>query len=946
VIDADRRTTGIIIVLVALIAFRTHAAPVGDKGEVKLDSLPTARFHFAGEIGRRIKANVDHWLIVTPRKNPGLLDMFADREANVEGGNVDDSHSLVPWAGEFVGKYLISAAEAMRMSDDPKLRETTAGVVDRILQLQANDGYLGVWPKKEQLLAHWDLWSNYHIILGLLLWHESTGDQRAMKAACHAADLICTTFLDSGRPVHSAGAEEMNMGVIHGMAILHRKTGNPRYLEMANLVLKDFETTGDYYRQGLNGREFFMTSKPRWESLHGLQGLAELYRITGKESYRRAFLHHWASMRRFDLRNCGGFSSGEKATGNPFAQSAIETCCVIAWETIMIDALRLTRDATIADDLELTTFNAVAGAQHPSGDWFTYSTPTNGTRSPSFQQIAFQARPSTPYLNCCSVNGPRGFGMLSEWAVMRSGAGLAVNYFGPMSANLTLSDGTAVAISQATTYPVGDTVRLKVSMPTEKYFPLLLRVPAWSNRTTVSVNGQPMQGVTPGRYLSLVRSWKNGDEIAIRLDMRLRYESGDLEQAGKAAIYRGPLLLCADERLRANDSIAVDVSKLDRARVVAIDAATAKTMGPYPPWIVVDLPAAAGKTLRLVDFASAGSAGTNYWSWLPSLNSRPPRPAAFGPADNAVLGVGDVRFSWRNPAASQAAERRHEVLISDSPDCERIVIKYGDQRGGSLILPVDEVKKLQPRKLYYWKIVAKNENGKSESIRPYKRFTIDPQMPPAREGIARRSDAMVTTVPLRGKVEPEYGALLQAAGWKPAAGPDGRPDQAVELDGARGSLKYKLAEFPSGDCTVATWVFLTEKPRNGNGQIFSAWRRAMDDPLRLVVCEGKLFGRIEADAAYTTNGLPIETGRWFHAAAVKKNDTLTVWIDGNPKASTKAPEGVYSTADSFAIGGNPNLPGEECLAARFADFRLYARALSADELGKIFRAKASAKAGK
>ena len=58
----------------------------------------------------------------------------------------------------------------------------------------------------------------------------------------------------------------------------------------------------------------------------------------------------------------------------------------------MIDALRLTGDSTIADDIELATLNAIAGAQHPSGEWCTYNTPINGTRVPSHVQIGFQAQ--------------------------------------------------------------------------------------------------------------------------------------------------------------------------------------------------------------------------------------------------------------------------------------------------------------------------------------------------------------------------------------------------------------------------------------------------------------------------------------------------------------------------------------------------------------------------
>jgi DUF1680 family protein len=701
------------------------SSDVRDSGVVQLDSVPNARFQFGGVMGQRVTANIENWLLVTPEKNPGLLAMFSDREINKEGGDEKNPHQMVPWAGEFVGKYLISAVQAMRMSNDPRLKATVAKVVDRLLQLQTEDGYLGPWPKREQLMGHWDLWGNYHVMVGLILWHEQTGDEKAMTAARRIGDLVCNTFLDGKHRVFDAGSHEMNMGVIHGLALLYRKTGEARYLRMAKEVLKDFEKAGDYYRQGLRGEEYYRTPKPRWESLHSLQGLAELYRITGDETFRRSFLSHWASMRRFDLRNTGGFSSGEQASGNPFADSAIETCCVIAWETVMIDALRLTGDSTIADDLELATFNAVAGAQHPSGQWCTYNTPINGVRGPSHAQIAFQARPGAMYLNCCSVNGPRGFGMLSEWGMMCNAEGLAVNYYGPMQAEVALADGAPVKIRQTTEYPLQGKVQLAIDLPAEKAFTLSLRIPSWSPQTVVLLNGQPTGKAKPGEYLKLARTWRSGDQVTMQLDLGLRYESGDLEQAGNVSLYRGPILLCADDRFQAADSNKIAVGRLQEAKIAPIDDAIAKAAGPYRPWLMLDVPTTQGKRMRLVDFASAGATGRNYRSWLPAADAKPPRPVAWLPADGAKVAPGEIAFSWRAPAASDAATRRHTVVMSESPAFEKSTLQYGVQTGGSLTLPAEEAKKLESGKLYYWKIRATTQHGVSESIGPYKRFTIE-----------------------------------------------------------------------------------------------------------------------------------------------------------------------------------------------------------------------------
>jgi uncharacterized protein len=961
--NAVRATAGAVVLLIGLSAAEARAeAPVSQNRNL-LNAIPTAKFSFGGPLGQRVKADVENWLLVTPAKNPGLLDVFVNRESNVERDVRDNPKYLVPWAGEFVGKYLTSAVLAMRMSDDPRLRETVAKVIDRLAELQADDGYLGCWPKKERLMGHWDLWGHYHVMLGLILWSEQTGDRRAMAMACKAADLVCNTFLDTSHRVFDAGSCEMNMAILHGMAILYHKTGNPRFLRMAKEVLKDFERAGDYYRLGLKGEEFYRTPKPRWESLHALQGMAELWRVTGDETFRRAFSHHWASMRRFDLRNTGGFSSGEQATGNPFvADQAIETCCVIAWMAVMVDALQLTGDATIADDLELATFNAIAGAQHPSGEWCTYNTPINGTRVPSHVAIDFQARPNAKYLNCCSVNGPRGLGMLSQWGIMRNAAGLIINYYGAMRAEVTLADGTPVVIEEETSYPVGDKVQIKITprkgdspifaatngvdaatsgtprksgqSPAAKQFTLALRIPAWSTKTEVLINGQPASQVRRGDYLKLTRTWQAGDEITLRLDMGLRYESGDLEQAGNVSLYRGPILLCSDERFQAGKPSRVDVTKLPHARVVPTDAATTKAAGPYSPWLMVDLPAADGKSARLIDFASAGATGKSYQSWLPATAIRPPKSVAWLPADGAKVGPGAIGFAWRAPASSDP-DRRHSIIIAETPDFERPIITYGDKAGGRLIVPATEAQKLPPGKVYYWKVVARNAHGESESIAPHKRFTIDPSAPSTAMQFPR-PDGVLVAASLRGTVNPEHGLLIEARGWQPAAGVNGQPNQAIELNGKDGLLKYSLMEFPSKEFTAAVWVAVTKPPTSGVGHVFSAWCRGMDDPLRIVVADNKFIARVEAGQFYASQGVPMEPGRWRHVAAVKRDDKVTLYVDGQPRGSVAVPGSFSTTASNFALGGNPNLPGiSEYLAARFANLRFYARALSETELRQL-----------
>ena len=577
---------------------------------------PQVGYDVGGMIGRRLAANLEQWLLVAPQANPAMLEMFRDRDRHPR-------RDLVPWAGEFAGKYLTSAVLCHRVLPDDRLHRALASFVEKLIRTQDPDGYLGPFPMGDRLTGRtrdgerplWDLWGHYHCILGLLLWHDETGHREALEACCRAADHICTRFLGSEERVRDAEAEEMNMAIAHAMALLYQRTGEPRYLELVRDVEREWTSpgAGDYVRQALAGIPFYQTPKPRWESLHDIQAISVLYEVTGEEAYREAFEQIWRSIALTDRHNTGGFSSGEKATGNPYDPAAIETCCVVAWMALSVDMLKMTGDPRVADELELSTFNAALGAQSPSGRWWTYNTPMDGVRKASAHDIVFQAREGAPELNCCSVNGPRTLGMLSEWALVQDPVGYVLNYYGPSTFSLYLPNGAPLILTQRTDYPCGGAVQIEIDLDTPACFTLKFRVPGWSTVSTATLNARNLGTITPGSYLELEREWRRGDTISLKFDMSLRVWLGEKEARGKVSLYCGPVLLAFDRRHNAvdlDDMSPVDIEDL---------AATARVWeGEQPaPWMLYQVRAADGSSLVLCDFASAGSAGTPYRTWIP-----------------------------------------------------------------------------------------------------------------------------------------------------------------------------------------------------------------------------------------------------------------------------------------------------------------------------------------
>jgi len=612
--------------------------------ETELQRVTGLRCDIGGAVGELLRAVTEQWLLVAPKANPAMLEMFADRD-------MVPYRDLVPWAGEFAGKYLTSAVQVLRATGDNRLRAWIAEFVAHLIRLQDDDGYLGPWPAGCRLTgaapnvhaggATWDAWGHYHVMLGLLLWYDETAGAEALAAARRIGDLLCELFL--GVPearLVDTGETDKNLAPVHALALLYARTGEPRYLALAEQIVGEFAAAGpdgplagDYLRMALDGQEFFEMPKPRWESLHPIMGLVELHWLTGNAGYREAFERIWWSIVRHDRHNNGGFSSGEKATGNPYDPGAIETCCTIAWLAMSVEMLKLTGDPTIADEIEMSTLNSVLGMHSTSGRWATYNTPSDGARFASAHHIVFQARAGSPELNCCSVNSPRGLGMLSDWAVMIGEAGITLNYYGPAQFRVPLAPGLEVVIIETTAYPVDSSVRIKVAPTHPVEFALRLRIPGWSRHATVAVNGESVAGthVEPGTYLTLSRRWEAGDTIELVLDMGLRFWEGERECVGLTSVYRGPLLLAYDARynreLQADaasgavyggdpsqtTAASLDIPVIDTASLAEEPVAWDDWL---PPMLLLEGRTQDGRVVRLCDFASAGQTGTLYRSWL------------------------------------------------------------------------------------------------------------------------------------------------------------------------------------------------------------------------------------------------------------------------------------------------------------------------------------------
>ena len=244
-------------------------------------------------LAERCRVVIERHVKPLPSANPQMLEMFRSEERNDPSISYiqDKDHA---WMPEFAGKWLTHAVQLWMLTSDSELRAQIEGFVAELAALQAPNGYLGPEPDGSELTGPgfrdgypWDSWGMYHIMTGLLTLHTACGHQQALTIATKIADLHVRLFSGDPHKLFNEQVQTTNYAIIDSIAWLYRLTKTPTYLALCKTFLLSWQIPGcgDFLRRALAGKDYFSGPAPRWECLHAVMGLAELYHATGEADY-------------------------------------------------------------------------------------------------------------------------------------------------------------------------------------------------------------------------------------------------------------------------------------------------------------------------------------------------------------------------------------------------------------------------------------------------------------------------------------------------------------------------------------------------------------------------------------------------------------------------------------------------------------------------------------
>jgi DUF1680 family protein len=575
--------------------------------------------NLGGYVGELLSSNEKSWLHQVLKDNPNLFEAFANPDGNTLFKTM--------WHGEFPGKILTGMAQTYRAFRNPKTLAAGNEMVQAFKSVQGEDGYLGPWSRSTRFNGDqnkWDTWGHYHCILGLYEWYKVTGNEDALNVAIKAANCVYNHFIEGNQTFVSQNWAESNFAISHAFAVLYQETGFIKYLEACErIVLKEWKLEYDDYfsKRSLacdwlgavsEGKAFYQSNQKRWESLHTLMTLSPLYQISGNQDYYEALEHFWWSIVQNDRHNFGGFGTGEGATGDLYGHGS-ETCNTVAWMAYSTEYLKLSNTSYVADEIEISFYNGALGSLLGDHD-FTYMNNSDGTRVTALVTLAGHGFEGGRELSCCQANGNRGISQVTEWAVLTGQENLYLNYYGASNAETQTPAGSSIKLLQETEYPLNGNVKITLTLDRKERFNLNLRIPAWSAKSVVRLNGKVCKDVLPGDYYKINRKWQTGDVIEIEFDMSVHYWLGEVECSGKSSIYYGPVLLAMDTDSPTSENCVLDAQSVEK--IVFEDHKDFWFYG----WVETDK----GEKAALVDFSSAGDQGEPYTTWLHVANNPDP----------------------------------------------------------------------------------------------------------------------------------------------------------------------------------------------------------------------------------------------------------------------------------------------------------------------------------
>ncbi len=476
-----------------------------------------------------------------------------------------------------VGKWIEAASYALSHRRDAEIEAKIEAVIDDFEKAQAPDGYLNCWylgrePEKRfsNLRDNHEFYNAGHLLEGAIAYYETTGRRRWLGIMERYLEHIYSVFgPGEGKKRGYDGHQELEIALIK----LYHLTGERKHLDFASYLINERGRQPPHYfdiereerekrgwetQRYVHGNyEYSQSHMPVREqakvvghavrAMYMYTAMADLAAELGDDALKRACETLWNDVmitKMYVTAGLGPSAHNEGFTYDydlPNQTAYAETCASVAlifWAQRM---LHLDLDGKYADVMELALYNGALSGLSRDGEHYFYANPleSNG----SAERWEWHTCP------CCTMNVSRLVASVGGYFLSTAENGLAFHLYGGISATRQIA-GTEVAIRERSNYPWSGDITIGIDPALPAAFDVKLRIPGWAKSFTIKVNGEAIEATPVNGYITIHRTWRNGDSIALDLPMpaeRLYANPGVIMDVGRVALKRGPLVYCVEE---------------------------------------------------------------------------------------------------------------------------------------------------------------------------------------------------------------------------------------------------------------------------------------------------------------------------------------------------------------------------------------------------------------
>jgi DUF1680 family protein len=460
---------------------------------------------------------------------------------NLKEGDAAGDEQYKWWNSETQSNWWDGYIRNAILLDDKLAIKNIENYIERVLETQDNDGYIGIYDKELRYKftsENGELWSKATLYRGLLAFYEYSGSKKVWNALVRAVENVMQNYpIYNSNPFH-AGLD-FSGGVAHGLTFtdvldrMYQLTGDKKYSDYALFLYfnysENFSSEKDVQLKNILNPTYKLQSHGVHTYEHIRTLIVAAYASQNKEL--KNALNIYLQRINQSTTQTGGPIGDEwiaERTANA-TNTGYEYCSIHELLDSYTLLLQKTGDSKVANRIENIFYNAAQGSRNPNHSGIAYLKTDNsyemlGTKNGEIEanreQTRYKYSPAHQDVAvCCNPNAGRitPYFVQSSW--FSEGKNTLVAALLMPNILQTCITGNNVIIQNHTEYPFKNSFDFEIQLDKPTKLCIKIRKPNWVKSIVCSETY-----LIDNEYIVINRKFNRTDRIKLRFETDVKVE--------------------------------------------------------------------------------------------------------------------------------------------------------------------------------------------------------------------------------------------------------------------------------------------------------------------------------------------------------------------------------------------------------------------------------------